>query len=103
MGQCWFRKRTTCYYKLDWYLQTGFDLVSKYNVWLKTNLLQGLSEPEFSKYNVWLKTNLLQDLSEPKFYGDLFLASRESSFRTYFISTAAGVVPCGGRKTSPRT
>ena len=34
---------------------------------------------------------------------DVFLASRESSFRTYFVVTAAGVVPCeGGRKTSPR-
>ena len=26
-----------------------------------------------------------------------------SSFKTYFILTAAGVVPCGGRKMSPRT
>ena len=31
----------------------------------------------------------------------VFLASRGSSFRTYFIFTAAGIVSCGGRKTSP--
>ena len=33
----------------------------------------------------------------------VFSASRGSSFRTYFIFTAAGVAPCGGRKTSSRT
>ena len=32
---------------------------------------------------------------------DVVLASRGSSFRTYFIFTAAGFVPCGGCKTSP--
>ena len=31
----------------------------------------------------------------------MFLVSRVSSFRTYFIFTAAGVVSCGGRETSP--
>ena len=36
------------------------------------------------------------------FFG-VFLVSRGSSFNTYFIFTAAGVVPCGGRETSPRT
>ena len=33
----------------------------------------------------------------------MFLASRGSSFRIYFIFTAAGDMLCGGRKTSPRT
>ena len=33
---------------------------------------------------------------------DMVLASKGSSFRTYFIFTAADVLPCGGRKTSPR-
>ena len=33
----------------------------------------------------------------------LRLASRGSSFRTYFTFTVVGVVPCGGRKTSHRT
>ena len=32
---------------------------------------------------------------------ELFLASKGSSFRTYFIFTAAGVVPCGDRKRLP--
>ena len=30
----------------------------------------------------------------------MFLASRGSSFRIYFIFSAVGVVPCGGRNTS---
>ena len=34
---------------------------------------------------------------------DVFLVSRGSSFRTYFIFTAAGVVRCGGREMSLRT
>ena len=34
---------------------------------------------------------------------DVFLASREFPFRTYFTFTAAGVVACGGRKRSPLT
>ena len=34
---------------------------------------------------------------------DTFLATKGSSFRNYFIFTAAGDVPFGGRKTSPRT
>ena len=61
-------------------------MVSKYNVGLKTLLLQDYSEPEYycdlvykirrhfdmvSKYNVGLKTLLLQGFSEPEFYGDL--------------------------------
>ena len=33
----------------------------------------------------------------------MFLTFRRSSFSTYFNFTAAGVVPCGDRKTSPRT
>ena len=86
--------------------------MSKYNVGLKTLLLQGLSEPEFygdlvykfrkiiwtakllrqgyryhkfyrrhfdivSKYNVGLKTLLLQGLSEPEFNGDLVYKFRK--------------------------
>ena len=31
----------------------------------------------------------------------MFIASKGFSFRTYFIFTAAGVVPCGGRKRLP--
>ena len=69
-----------------------YELISKYNVGLKTLLSEGLSEPEFygdlvykfknskfyrrhyeliSKYNVGLKTLLSEGLSEPEFYGDL--------------------------------
>ena len=33
---------------------------------------------------------------------DVFLASRVSVFRTCFLFTVAGVLPFGGRKTSPR-
>ena len=32
-----------------------------------------------------------------------FIALKGSHFRSLFDFTAAGVVPCGGRKTSPRT
>ena len=33
----------------------------------------------------------------------MFLVSRGSSLRTYLSFTVTGAVPCGGRKTSPRT
>ena len=36
------------------------------------------------------------------FVSSVFFASRRSSFRTYFIFTAADVLPCGGyKKGSP--
>ena len=36
-------------------------------------------------------------------YGSLSVALKGSHFFFLFDFTAAGVVPCGGRKTSPRT
>ena len=51
-----------------------FDIVSKYNVGLKT-LRRHFDI--VSKYNVGLKTLLLQRLSEPEFYGDLVYKFRK--------------------------
>ena len=34
---------------------------------------------------------------------NVFIVLKGSHFRFLFDFTAAGVVPCGGRKTSPRT
>ena len=60
-----------------------YELISKYNVGLKTLLGEGLSEPEFYGDLVYkfkklivmiflgLKTHLSEGLSEPEFYGDL--------------------------------
>ena len=43
------------------------------------NLIESVSEdfPSYSKYNVGLKTLLLQGLSEPEFYGDLVYKFRK--------------------------
>ena len=52
-----------------------FDLVSKYNVGLKTFLLHGLSEPEFyGDLGLW----------EPEFYGDLVYNLRKNVSRADF-------------------
>ena len=64
-----------------------------------------------SKYNIGLKTLLLQGLSDPEFYGDLVYQFRKiigkndfsSVIKMIFHFTAADVVPCGSRKKSPRT
>ena len=34
---------------------------------------------------------------------NIFIALKGTHFLSLFVFTAAGVVPCGGRKTSPRT
>ena len=44
-----------------------------------------------------LPSHFVSQSVSPFHFFDVFLASR-----TYFIFTAAGVVPCGGRKTSQR-
>ena len=50
----------------------AFDETSSYWSWAKNSQFLG-----FSKYNVGLKTLLLQGLSEPEFYGDLVYKFRK--------------------------
>ena len=55
-----------------------------------------------TNYSLWSYSSLSEKISH-NILSNVFIALKGTYFRILFAFTAAGVVQCGGRKTSPRT